>query len=167
MRGHAPPIPVMHIRAPKSWKRDSNPRPTDYESVALPTALFQHNKTAPPFRQATFLLYRFEMVLARTFLKKHIPIVRLSPTGCPRLSRLSDCLSARLSFSAIVFQSDCLCAIVSAIVSAIALQRLPFQLSFRVCLSVIAFPPFNRGGPAPDLRQRITEIKSYRNIKYR
>ena len=24
-----------------SWKRDSNPRPTDYESVALPTALFQ------------------------------------------------------------------------------------------------------------------------------
>ena len=144
MRGHAPPIPVMHIRAPKSWKRDSNPRPTDYESVALPTALFQHNKTAPPFRQATFLLYRFEMVLARTFLKKHIPIVRLS-------------------FSAIVFQSDCL----SAIVSAIALQRLPFQLSFRVCLSVIAFPPFNRGGPAPDLRQRITEIKSYRNIKYR
>ena len=148
MRGHAPPIPVMHIRALKSWKRDSNPRPTDYESVALPTALFQHNKTAPPFRQATFLLYRFEMVLARTFLKKHIPIVRLS-------------------FSAIVFQSDCLSAIVSAIVSAIALQRLPFQLSFRVCLSVISFPPFNRGGPAPDLRQRITEIKSYRNIKYR
>ena len=148
MRGHAPPIPVMHIRAPKSWKRDSNPRPTDYESVALPTALFQHNKTAPPFRQATFLLYRFEMVLARTFLKKHIPIVRLS-------------------FSAIVFQSDCLSAIVSAIVSAIALQRLPFQLSFRVCLSVIAFPPFNRGGPAPVERQRITEIKSYRNIKYR
>ncbi len=26
----------------KSWKRDLNPRPTDYESVALPTALFQH-----------------------------------------------------------------------------------------------------------------------------
>ena len=25
-----------------SWKRDLNPRPTDYESVALPTALFQH-----------------------------------------------------------------------------------------------------------------------------
>ena len=25
-----------------SWRRDLNPRPTDYESVALPTALLQH-----------------------------------------------------------------------------------------------------------------------------
>ncbi len=25
-----------------SWQRDSNPRPTDYKSVALPTELYQH-----------------------------------------------------------------------------------------------------------------------------
>ena len=130
MRGHAPPIPVMHIRAPKSWKRDSNPRPTDYESVALPTALFQHNKTAPPFRQATFLLYRFEMVLARTFLKKHIPIVRLSPTGCPRLSRLSDCLSARLFFSPIVFPR----------LSPRLSPQLPYSDCLSNCPSAFVFP---------------------------
>ena len=37
-----------------SWKRDLNPRPTDYESVALPTALFQHIQFAdPPFGVST------------------------------------------------------------------------------------------------------------------
>ena len=70
MRGHAPPIPVMHIRALKSWKRDSNPRPTDYESVALPTALFQHNKHCAAVWQATLSLYRLKRHLARTFFKK-------------------------------------------------------------------------------------------------
>ena len=32
---------AIHKVLVKSWKRDLNPRPTDYESVALPTALFQ------------------------------------------------------------------------------------------------------------------------------
>ncbi len=33
-------MPILFLNI-KSWKRDLNPRPTDYESVALPTALFQ------------------------------------------------------------------------------------------------------------------------------
>ena len=86
MRGHAPPIPVMHIRALKSWKRDSNPRPTDYESVALPTALFQHNKHCAAVWQATLSLYRLKRHLARTFFKK---------TG----SSLSDLAAAGINFS--------------------------------------------------------------------
>lgn len=32
----------IYCDSPFGWKSDLNRRPTDYESVALPTALFQH-----------------------------------------------------------------------------------------------------------------------------
>ena len=38
----------MYHSYPESWKRDSNPQPTDYKSVALPIAPFQQIRSQVP-----------------------------------------------------------------------------------------------------------------------
>ena len=43
--------PVAAQRFPSSWRRESNPRPADYKSAALPTELRQHSLPAMPEHQ--------------------------------------------------------------------------------------------------------------------
>ena len=88
------PNPVYAYPRTKSWKRDSNPRPTDYESVALPTALFQHNhRFAPPFgrrlihyKEDSLFLQEVFLLFVSVFLNEvHFVFCKLSiiqsPTG--------------------------------------------------------------------------------------
>ncbi len=53
-----------------SWKRDLNPRPTDYESVALPTAPFQ--------LIATKIIITFDYLFGKSYFMNSLS--RVHPT---------------------------------------------------------------------------------------
>ena len=75
--GHSGILPLIH---PKyfpnelwSWWTDSNPRPADYKSAALPTELHQLMQAISFYSlHATYLLYHISFSLSRESLKFNI-----------------------------------------------------------------------------------------------
>ncbi len=57
-------------KSPWSWWTESNPRPTDYKSVALPAELHQHFQVVACSRSATFSVYSFQVIMSSPFFQK-------------------------------------------------------------------------------------------------
>ena len=72
------PEPILRFKPIKcwSWRRDLNPRPSDYKSDALPTELRQQSETTGP-RGRIYPSDPFQM--SGTILKGTITVIRAQP----------------------------------------------------------------------------------------
>ena len=69
--GHSgnPPNTICKFKYRWSWWTDSNPRPADYKSAALPTELHQLELSFVLLIQATITVYHLSRILSSTFFR--------------------------------------------------------------------------------------------------